>query len=524
MTNRALLGIAAMLLAARADAVNWVQFGFDPNHSAYNPRESSIAANLSNLHLQFQVPLPEKSEGSPVYVSGVSAADGWHDMVFVTTIAGRIVAIDARNGEIMWQQQAQGTASATMSSPAIDPSLLYVYSFGLDGKVHKYATADGTETIDASWPEVVTLKPEIEKGSSALTFATVASGKTYLYATTSNSNSDSGDYQGHITAIDLASGEQRVFNTLCSDKNVHFAPAPAVDCDKTQSGIWGRPSVVYDPWLDRIFTTTGNGPFSGDTGGFDWGESVIALSPSLLDDQGQPLRKPLDSFTPPEHAALDAIDYDLGQTIPAILPAPAGSKYPHLAVQLGKDGIIRLLNLENLSGKGAPGNTGGDLQQVTGLNFTPFFSSQPAVWTDPDGGLTWLFAVNNGAVYAFILTVDASGNPGLVQMWSRTAYGGSSAIVADGLLIYAEQSFNLVAVDAKTGDQLWSSPTSWAHWASPIAVDGKIFLPDGDATLRIYGTDEFTASAVGPPPPRVIVPPRLPPPFLRLTAPAESKH
>jgi len=46
----------------------------------------------------------------------------------------------------------------TTSTPAVDPSNQFVYAYGLDGKVHKYAVGNGAETIGGGWPQVATLK------------------------------------------------------------------------------------------------------------------------------------------------------------------------------------------------------------------------------------------------------------------------------------------------------------------------------------------------------------------------------
>jgi hypothetical protein len=180
----------------------------------------------------------------------------------------------------------------------------------------------------------------------------------------------------------------------------------------------------------------------------------------------------------------------------------------HLGVQLGKDSIIRLLNLDDLSGQGGPGHTAGELQQISGLGFVPHFSSQPTVWVDPDTDLTWLFTVNNGAAYGFVLHVDSRGNPGFVRAWSRTNYGGSSAVVADGLLVYAEQSPHLVALNARTGEQVWSAPISLAHWASPIVADGQIFFADAGGTLQAYSAPGAFAHSNRPLPSVLLLPRR----------------
>ncbi len=517
MLLSALCAILISFLSRDVRATDWLQFGFDASHSGFNPEEGSIADHVESLQLLFQTPLPATPDGAPVFAKAIATAGGTRDMVFITTRGGHIVAIDAQSGEQIWMQQpATGPSTTTNSSPLIDPNRAYVYSYGLDGKVHKYTIADGVEVLVGGWPEVVTLKPDVEKASSALTFAKAADGNTYLYAATSNINDDLGDYQGHVTAINLATGAQANFNMLCSDAHAHFVETAGVDCSETQAGVWSRPGVVYDAALDRIFAATGNGPYSGDAGGFDWGESVVALTPSLLDANGKHLTMPIDSYTPPEYDALNQVDNDLGQTAPAIVTAPAGSKFAHLGVQIGKDGILRLLNLDDLSGAGGAGHTGGELQRISGLDFIPFFSAQPAVWVDPTSGTPWVFAVNNGVAYGFFLTADAQGNPGLVQAWSRTSYGGSTSVVADGLLFYAEQSLNLIAVDARTGVQRWSVPSGWAHWASPIVVDGKVFFADNFNTLRAYAEPPASMEAIEQPHSSRII--TLPPPLLALPA------
>ena len=211
-------------------------------------------ANVSGLHQIHQTTLPSTADGAPAYVEGVSTAGGTKNLLFVTTRAGDLVAVDAATGSIVWQaHHPAGTCKInngsstcyTTSSPAVDPNLLYVYSYGLDGYVHKHNIGDGTEVTDANWPELSTLKPWDEKGSSALSIAKDKAGDTYLYSVLSGYPGDRGDYQGHLTAINLATGGQKVWNSLCSDQTVHFVPkgTPGADCAEQQSGIWARAGV-----------------------------------------------------------------------------------------------------------------------------------------------------------------------------------------------------------------------------------------------------------------------------------------
>jgi outer membrane protein assembly factor BamB len=415
-------------------------------------------------------------------------------LLIVTTAFGTTLAIDAATGEQIWTQQANGPAPIMGAAPAIDPNRQFVYAAGMDGKVHKYNIGDGSEVIDATWPQPATLKPALEKISSALVFATAANGRTYLYATTSNFGYDLGDYQGHVTAIDIGSGARTVFNALCSDVTSHLATAPATPaCADSQAGIWGRPGVVYNAMTDRIYIATGNGPFTAAVGGHDWGESVLALAPDLATSSGARLPMPLDSYTPVEYEQLNLDDDDLGVESPVILPAPADSRIANLGVQIGKDGIVRLLDLDDMSGQGGSGKIGGEISLTTSLDYRGGLNTQPAVWIDPASGIPWLIAVYKSTVHAFFAQANARGRPQLVEAWNIPTTGGTSPVVADGVVFFVAQTNQLVALDARTGTQLWSSAVTGVHWASPIVVNGVVYLTDNDATLRAYAAPPLAA-------------------------------
>ncbi len=49
------------------------------------------------------------------------------------------------------------------TSPAIDPNGLYVYSYGLDGYVHKFQVGNGTEVTTGGWPVLTTKKAGVRK-------------------------------------------------------------------------------------------------------------------------------------------------------------------------------------------------------------------------------------------------------------------------------------------------------------------------------------------------------------------------
>jgi hypothetical protein len=368
----------------------------------------------------------------------------------------------------------------TTSSPAIDPNRQYVYSYGLDGQVHKYGVKDGTEVIGGGWPETATLKAFDEKGSSALSIATAQNGTAYLYVANGGYPGDQGDYQGHVTAINLANGSQQVFNANCSDQAAHFVTAPGTpDCSAVQSAIWARPGVVYDPETDKIYMGTGNGTY--DPSHHHWGDTVLALNVNGTGTGGNPL----DSYTPANFQELQDADADLGSTAPALLPTPITSTVRHLAVQGGKDGKLRLLNLDNLSGQGGPGHIGGEVGAVMNVPQGGQVLTTPAVWVNPGDGSAWVFVANSNGISGLQLTVNGSGAPSLRVVWQKSG-GGTSPIMANGILYYAGSN-HVQALNPLNGNPLWSdTQIGGIHWESPIVANGVLYITDESRDLSAY--------------------------------------
>jgi hypothetical protein len=483
-----------------------LQFGGDPQHSGNNTAETALTpANVSALVQKYLVTLPATADGAPVFLEGVTTLSGIKDLLFVTTRDGRVIALDAQNGAQVWSHQYgagtcqinnTGGACYTTSSPAIDPSGGYVYSYGLDGNVHKYQVGDGTEIIGGGWPELTTLKGFHEKGSSALAIAT-SNGVSYLYVVHGGYPGDNGDYQGHVTAINLATGSQNVFNAACSDQAVHlklFANGVPPTCATPRNAIWSRPGVIYDAGTDRIFMGTGNGVYDGS---HHWSESVIALHPDGTGGSGADAGKPLDSYTATNFQSLDNGDTDLGSTAPAILPVPANSAVQHLAVQGGKDAKLRLLNLANLSGQGGPGHLGGEIGAIINVPQGGVVLTQPAVWVNPADGSTWTFVVNGNGASGLRLNFDANGNPSLATQW-QNVQGGTSPVVANNM-VFSLSGSTIRALDPLSGNVLWSLVRSGGfHWESLIVANGAVYATDGSNQLTAYavGRSQTTTTLV----------------------------
>ncbi|HEV3457341.1 MAG TPA: PQQ-binding-like beta-propeller repeat protein [Thermoanaerobaculia bacterium] len=462
---------------------DWQQFGYDPRHSGTAALETTLRpGNVGTLHLLYSVSLPGTVDDAPVFLSGVTTAAGVRDVLYVTTTDGQLVAVDAATGGVLWSRQPATGPQYTTSAPAVDPSRQLVYSYGLEGRVHRYRVGDGSEVTGGGWPQLATLKPEVEKCSPALAVATAANRRSYLYVANGGYPGDAGDYQGHVTAVDLGSGAQHVWNANCSDQPVHFTHGNP-DCPSVQTAVWQRGGVVYDSDLDRILFATGNGPFDVPQGGHDWGDSVLELRPSGAGN-GAAANGPLDSYTPVNFQQLQNQDADLGSTAPAVLPAVPGSRFPHLAVQGGKDGNLRLLNLDNLSGQGQPGKVGGELQSIPVPQGGEVLTAV-AVWTDPASGTPWIFVANDSGLSGIQVAAGGDGTPALTPMWTDSN-GGTSPVVADAIVFYVGGA-GLRALSARHGALLWSDggPSS-IHWQSPIVVDGRVYVADGNGKLWAY--------------------------------------
>jgi hypothetical protein len=238
-----------------------------------------------------------------------------------------------------------------------------------------------------------------------------------------------------------------------------------------------------------MYVTTGNGNFNANLGGFNWGDSVLALNP---DGSGSASAYPLDSYTPTNYSALDLYDNDLGSGSVVLLPTPATSVIPHLGALIGKDAQLRLLNLDNLSGQGGPGFVGGEIQilNTQGVD-TDIPTAHPAVWVNKHGdGSTWLFVATPSNLSGVQLVVDASGNPSLAVRWTTGGFSGSSPIVANDVVYYGA---GLSAIAPTTGQVLWSASVwgscCFGNWPDPIVVNGRLFVTG--SIFAAYALDEI---------------------------------
>jgi hypothetical protein len=429
---------------------SWPEFGLNPQRTSATDDATGItAANVAHLHPR-KVELPGTVDSSPVFLSGVNVAGSVQSAVIVTTTYGITMAISPASGQILWKftppgiSAWAGSARFTVATPLADASAGYVYATSPNGFVHKLSLANGSEA--SGWPVQITPLPTREKLTAALNIA-----GNDLLATTGGYYGDATPYVGHIVAINLQSGHiAAVFNTLCANRHTIINPS---SCDASDSAILSRGGPVILPGGNRVLIATGNAPWNGTT---DFGDSVIELSlPSL---------RFVQAYTPIDQAHLNSSDTDEGSGSPALLPG-------HLALQGGKDGLLRVIGLRHMDGhaRAFPEHTGGQLQLLPTPGGAELFST-PAVWH------SYVFVADGGGTTAYVVHHHR-----LHAIWTNSNHG-TSPVVAGGLLyVYDMDSGGINVYEPTSGKLVTTLACGGGHWNSPIVVDGYVIEGEGDA-------------------------------------------
>jgi outer membrane protein assembly factor BamB len=209
----------------------------------------------------------------------------------------------------------------------------------------------------------------------------------------------------------------------------------------------------------------GDGPVV-DSSGNIWVATSNGFRP-VLDDQESVLKlsanlKLLDRWTPPNWRALDVLDFELGTTEPLLLPGG-------LLFIIGKAGEGYILSASHLGGAGAPplfeahvcdGAAFGGAVYFAGVIYVPcFFNAVRAL------------AVN---IQARTFAPPAT--------WQVAAGPIGPPIVAGGLVWSATWTNGILyGLDPVTGaHKVQTNLGSFAHFATPSAAGGKLFIANGD--------------------------------------------
>ncbi len=167
----------------------------------------------------------------------------------------------------------------------------------------------------------------------------------------------------------------------------------------------------------------------------------------------------LHNWTPRDQVDLSTTDTDLGSTSPALLPDT------RLAVQGGKDGQLRLLNLARLNGTtGGAGRGSAVSSRTSPPRVAAQLLTAPAVWRH--GGRDYLFVADDSGTAKYVLSTGSRSRlrglprtpaPGPARSWPEACSTSTTSWEAR-LNVYDPASLHRLA----------SLPAATGHWNSPI--------------------------------------------------------
>jgi hypothetical protein len=171
--------------------------------------------------------------------------------------------------------------------------------------------------------------------------------------------------------------------TLKQDVAVNTTP------NSIGGGFWAAGNGILADASGNIYATTGDGLFDADTGGTDYGDTLLKFDAHL---------NVIDYFTPLNQYCRAVNDRDLGSGGPMLLPTQPGS-VPNELVQSGKGGTpcelnpadspIYVLNQDSLGQYNATQDQ--DIEEVPGA--PGGYWSSPAYWQGTSGAYVYYAGV-----------------------------------------------------------------------------------------------------------------------------------
>jgi outer membrane protein assembly factor BamB len=495
---------------------DWLTDGADPHRTAWQQYETALSpttvrgmTRLWTIHLD-NVPRQMHALFPALIAGHVTTPGGPKQIAVVAGVSDNLYGIDVEAGSLLWQRHFDrgftlpfdGRPRSTLcpggltATPVIAPSETqgnYVaYAVSWDGRLRTVDLSTGVEVQ----PPAKFLPPDGKPYSLNLW-------NGVLYTATAEHCGDNPDL---VYAYDLA-----------SKTTATFAPRGG--------GMWGRsgPSIGAD---GTVYEGTGDADF--DPRIRLLGEAIIGVT---YDRVTRKLRLK-DYFAPPNAAWMTDHDLDMNVTGPVF-----SYKGRELIVQSSKECRLWLLETAGLGGA----------DHRTAAYTTPVMCNESAqsesagvwgalaTWEDA-AGTRWIaspfwgpkhrqFAapeehgpVVHGAIAAFTVA-DENGSLSLVPRWiSRDMNRANPPVVANGVVFgygagestrqswttttrtdptegrIAESTHAVIyALDAATGEELWSSGdeiASWNHFSGLSVANGRVYIGTYDGNLYCFGVKD----------------------------------
>lgn len=514
--------------------VDTMRTGLNPNESVLTPANVNVST-FGKLH---SYSIDGVADASPLYVANVNiSGQGYHNVVYVATEHDSVYAFDAdalQSAPLWHVSFINPSAGVTTvpdtdeggcnpvcdiqpeigitSSPVIDPTTNTIYvvaktkevSGNNTNYVHRLHALDITTGAEKfSGPEVIAASVAGTGGGSSggqIAFNSLrenqrpalllSNGVVYMAFA---SHGDVTPYHGWVLGYKASNITQQTlaYNT-------------SPDASSYGAGIWMSGDGVATDTTGNLFFVTGNGVFDANTGGPDYGDSLLSINPTTGAVQTY--------FTPQDQANDNANDLDLGSGGVTLVPSQSGSTaHPNLALTAGKDGTIYLVDRASMGGYNASNNS-QIVQSVVnifpgGTYHTGNFKA-PVYWNgnlyySADADYIKAFSISNAQIstaptsqssYVFqypgtTLEISSNGNSTPI-LWSIQRVDLDP--IGDG----TPGPGSLHAFDATNlANELYNSNQAGnardmldmtCKWSAPLVANGKVYVAS-ESLLSIFG-------------------------------------
>ena len=126
------------------------------------------------------------------------------------------------------------------------------------------------------------------------------------------------------------------YNASNLQRTMVFCTTPNGD----DGGVWMNGDGLATDSSGSLYTISGDGLMDANTGGSDYGDSFLRLSPTGTVQ---------DYFSPSVQSTLDSQNLDLGSGGVLLLPDQSGA-HPHEMVSAGKNGTVYLVDRDSMGG------------------------------------------------------------------------------------------------------------------------------------------------------------------------------
>ncbi len=542
----------ARLTNADKDPGNWMSHGRTYGEQRFSPLEKINTSNVGDLKLAWSYELSTNRgvEVTPIVVDGV---------MYVTSAWSLVYALNAKTGELLWKYDPQvphevgfhACCDVVNRGVAVWKGRVYVAT--LDGRLvaldAKTGKPDWTAvTVDQSKPYTITMAPRIIKGKVMI----------------GNSGSEYG-VRGYVSAYDADTGKLiwRFF-AVPGDPSKPFENKAMETAAKTWTGDWwkfgggGSPwdAMSYDPESNLLYFGTGNGlpwdekarsPNGGDnlylssiiavdadTGEYRWHyqttpgdswdfDSTQTLTLADLTINGAPRKVLLQAN---KNGFIYVIDRITGKLISAknfvpVTWAKAIDPATGRPIEVGDDRYKTAPTVIFPSSFGAHNWQPASFSPKTGLLYIPGqeipgaygtddkFAFDPGQWnTATDTKLNSLppdpkaRAAMRNSMRGELIAWDPVAGREAWRAVHKGPWNGGTLATAGGLVFQGTADGHFNAYDAANGKPLWSTETYTATLAGPMTytVDGEQYVAVGAGFGSVfYLVAGFAADKVGNP-------------------------